>query len=128
MVKEAEANAGDDKTRREKIEKRNNLDTMLYQADKTLSENSDKLDPADKKALEDVLADAKKDLESDDDARIDSAQQRVEAELHKMAEKLYKAPEDGAGPAPGAAPGEGAAPGGDEEIIDAEYTEEKGDQ
>ena len=52
---------------------------MLYQAEKTLSENSDKLDPTDKKGLEDVLADAKKDLESDDDARIDSAHQRVEA-------------------------------------------------
>jgi len=127
MVKEAEAHAGDDKARRESIESRNQLDSMIYQAEKQLSENSDKLDPSDKKGLEDVLADAKKDLESEEGARIDSARQRVEAELHKMAEKLYKAPEEGAGAPPsGSADASGSA--ADEDIIDAEYTEEKSDQ
>ena len=104
MVKEAAANASDDVARREGIEKKNQLDSLIYQAEKTIAENSEKLDDADKTALEAAIADAKGDLESDDATKIDAAKQRVEAELHKIAEKLYQnesaSPEGG--PAPGA--------------------------
>ena len=73
-----------------------------------------------------ALAEAKKDLESDDPARIDAALQRVQAEMHKLAETLYKAePDAQAGPAgDGAGPAQGAA---DDDVIDADYTEEKPD-
>ena len=93
-----------------------------------MSESAEKLDEADKTSLEASLAEARKDLESDDDARISAAHQRVETELHQLAEKLYKSEAQGAAAA-GAAPGqeaEGAAPEADD-VIDAEYTEEKGD-
>jgi molecular chaperone DnaK len=127
MVKDAEAHAAEDRTRREKIEKKNRLDTMIYQAEKTLGESADKLEADSKKKLEDVLAEAKKDLESDDVARLDAATQRVESSLHEVAQALYRTEAQAGGGAEAASgAGEGGKP--DEEVIDAEYTEEdKGD-
>jgi molecular chaperone DnaK len=128
MVRDAEAHASEDHARREQVEKHNQLDSMIYSAEKTLTENGDKLAPADKARVESVLADAKKDLESNDAARMDAARQRVEKEMHGVAEALYKAQQDGG--AAGGAPGGGPPPGGTtgEDVIDAEYTEEKGDR
>lgn len=127
MVTDAEANAAADQSRREGIEKKNNLDSMIYQAEKTISENGDALDADEKKNLEAVLAEAKVDLETGDNDKIDAAHQRVESELHKVAEKLYKASAD-AEPGEGAPSEEGAtkAPD-DDDVIDAEFTEEKQD-
>ncbi len=130
MVKDAESHASQDKERREAIEKKNNLDSMVYQGEKQLSENGEKLDDAMKSGLENALAEAKKDLESDDAGRIAAGLERLQAELHKIAEALYKA-EAAAGASAGddgAAPGGDAAAGGggsDDDVIDAEYTEEK---
>jgi molecular chaperone DnaK len=124
-MRDAEAHAAEDHSRREGIEKKNNLDSMIYQAEKTLSESSEKLDDSQKAALEGVLADAKKDLESEDAARIDAAFQRVQTELHKVAEVLYKAEAATSDPAGGA--GESAGGGGaaaDDDVIEADYTEE----
>ncbi len=121
MVKDAEAHASDDKARRESIEKKNNLDSMIYQAEKTLAENGEKLDDAMKSGLEGVIAEAKQDLESGDAARIDAGLQRLQAELHKVAETLYKAEAaqaDAGGPGPDAG---SSSP--DDDVIDAEYTE-----
>ena len=127
MVTDAEANAVADQSRREGIEKKNNLDSMIYQAEKTVSENGDALDADEKTNLEAVLAEAKVDLETGDNDKIDAAHQRVESELHKVAEKLYKAQAD-AEPGEGAPSEEGAtnAPD-DDDVIDAEFTEEKQD-
>jgi molecular chaperone DnaK len=121
MVNEAEAHAAEDKGRREAIEKKNQLDTLIYGAEKMLRENADKLPADEKKGLEETLEQARKDLESDDAGRIDSARQRVEQATHKVAELLYKAQTAGGG---AQAPGAGAKAEGD--VIDAEYTEEKG--
>ncbi len=125
MVKDAESHASDDRERRESIEKKNNLDSMIYQGEKTLAESEEKLDASQKAGLEGVLADAKKDLESEDAARIDSALQRLQTELHKLAETLYKAEAATAEQAAGA--GESAAGGDaheDDDVIDADYTDE----
>ena len=128
MVKDAEANASDDATRRDGIEKKNQLDSLIYQAEKTIAESADKLDDADKASLESALTDARADLESGDAAKLDAAHQRVEAELHKIAEKLYKTESAGAEPGagPAGAPGE-SAPHDDEDVIDAEFTQENED-
>ena len=128
MVKDAEANASDDASRREGIEKKNQLDSLIYQAEKTVAESSDKLDDADKASLESALTDAKADLESGDAAKLDAAHQRVEAELHKIAEKLYKAESAGTEPGaePSGAPGESAR-SDDDDVIDAEFTQENED-
>ena len=125
MMAEAEANATEDKAHRESIEKKNNLDSMIYQAEKTLAESKDALDPDEKSSLESVLAEAKTDLESGDSEKIDAAFGRVEAELHKVAEKLYKAQAEGAAETADA-PGDDAPPQ-DDDVIDAEFTEEKSD-
>jgi molecular chaperone DnaK len=121
MVQEAEANASADKARRESIEQRNQLDSMIYQAEKTLAENADKLDEGEKTTIESVLADARVDLDSGDAAKIDAARQRVEAELHKVAEKLYRTDAAGAEGSSPANDGAGAAP--DDDVIDAEFTD-----
>ena len=128
MVKDAEANASDDAARREGIEKKNQLDSLIYQAEKTIAENAEKLDDADKTSLESALKDAKADLESGDVAKLDAAHQRVEAELHKIAEKLYKS--ESTGPEAGASPaGESreSATHPDDDVIDAEFTQENDD-
>jgi molecular chaperone DnaK len=128
MVREADAHASEDQTRRETIEKRNALDSLIYNAEKTVRESGDKVPEEEKTKIEEVLKEAKADLESDDLARIDAANQRVEQAMHKIAEVLYKAqPEEGAEGPPGAGgPGESAPGGEDGDVIDAEYTEEKG--
>jgi molecular chaperone DnaK len=131
MVGEAEAHAAEDKGRREVIEKHNQLDNLIYNAEKMLRENGDKLPGEEKKRLEETLQEARKDLESGDVGRLDAARQRVEQATHKAAELLYKA-QTGGGAAPGGEPqaGGGARPEGDGgsegDVIDAEYTEEKG--
>ena len=126
MVRDAEAHASEDRSRREVIEKHNALDSMIYQAEKTLTENKDKISAADVQAVEAAVADARKDLESGDAAKLDAARQRLEQALHKVAEVLYKAQAGQAGAAAGSpgAGSAGSAPEGD--VVDAEYSEEKG--
>jgi len=132
MMREADAHAAEDTAKREAVEKHNALDSLIYQAEKMLEENAEKLADSDTQAVKSALEDAKKDLESDDLAKLDAARQRLEQEIHKVAEVLYRseAPEDQAAGAAGGngspGPSEGGAP--DEgEVVDAEYTEEKGE-
>jgi len=132
MVEEASTNATADAERREGIEKKNQLDSLIYQAEKTIAENGEKLEEADKTALEATITDAKADLESGDAAKLDAARQRVEAELHKIAEKLYKSEsagaEGGMPPDPSASgAGSDAGKGADDDVIDAEFTQENDD-
>ena len=127
MVKEAEANASADAERRALIEKKNQLDSLIYQAEKTVADNQAKLDETDKQAVSSALVEAKADLESGDVSKLDAARQRLETQMHKLAEKLYKdASASGgaeAGGASGPAGGSGGKPGGDD-VIDAEFTQE----
>jgi molecular chaperone DnaK len=121
MVSDADTFASEDRTRRELIDKRNALDSLLYQAEKTLGENVENLSDEDKAAVESVLESAKKDLDSDDVALLDAAHQRVETELHRVAEQLYKSQAEKES-APPADAGE-ASRTPEDDVIDAEYTE-----
>jgi molecular chaperone DnaK len=125
MMLDAEQHAVEDAARKESVEKHNALDGLIYQGDKQLSENGDKLSDAERSSIETALGDARKELESDDPAKLDVARQKLEQELHKLAEALYKAQTAN----DGAAAGSDAPPAGDEpedaEVVDAEYTEEK---
>ena len=132
MVKEAEANASADADRRALIEKKNELDSLIYRVEKTLAENEGKLDEADKQAVSSALTEAKADLDSGDVAKLDAARQRVETQMHKIAEKLYKGEAGAAGSADasgadassgGASDREKGSKGGDD-VIDAEFTQE----
>ena len=94
MTKEAELHAAEDKQRKEAVETKNQLDTTIYQLEKTLKESGDKL-PADKKTkIESALADAKKDLESNDPAKMKAAMEKlteVGGELYAEAQKAAQA-------------------------------------
>ncbi|HET8637002.1 MAG TPA: molecular chaperone DnaK [Acidobacteriaceae bacterium] len=129
MAKEAEAHSAEDKTKREEIEARNGLDSMVYNVEKMLKENGDKVSGAEKSDVESALADAKKTLEgSPSAADMNAAREKLTSASHKLAEAMYKA--NAAGPAAGAPPtdGEAAAAGTtdekkDEGVIDAEYVD-----
>ncbi len=123
MVNDAEGHAGEDKERRERVEKKNHLDSMVYSADKQLSEHGDKLAGDDKKGLEEAIAAARQALEGEDTVALEAAGQTLEQSLHKLAELLYKQGETGAAEAADAS----ASSDDGEDVIDAEYTEEKGD-
>jgi len=105
MTKEAELNASEDKKRREAVETKNQLDSTIYQLEKTLKDAGDKL-PADKKTtIETAIADAKKDLESNDGDRMKAAMEKlskVGAELYAEAQAAAQAAGAGAGATPDA--------------------------
>ncbi len=127
MAKEAEAHASEDKAKREEIEARNQLDSMVYQVEKTLKEHGDKISGDEKGQVESAIADAKKALEGTDAAAMNSARERLTQASHKLAEVMYKstqAPQDGAGAGPQAGQAQNnAGEKKDEGVIDAEYVD-----
>ncbi len=126
-VKEAQSHSSEDKKRREAVEAKNQLDSIVYATEKLLSENADKVPAEDKTAIEAAVSDAKKVLETkaDDAEALRKAAQDVQKASYKVAEALYKnAPAPEAGPAAaGASSGGGAKPADD--VIDAEVVDEK---
>ena len=129
MAKEAEAHAAEDKEKREEVEARNTLDSMVYNIEKMLKDSGEKVQAADKTEVEAALAEAKKALEGTDAAQMKAAHEKLTQASHKLAEAVYKA--TAAQAAPGAepgAPGAGEAPPAgeqkkDEGVIDAEYVD-----
>jgi molecular chaperone DnaK len=129
-VKEAESHRGEDQKRRESVEAKNQLDSIIYATEKLVQENGDKVPASEKAAVESAIADAKKVLETKagDTEAMKKAAQDVQKASYKIAEALYKtAPPEGG--AAGAAPGAGGAPGASsakaDDVIDAEVVEEK---
>ena len=109
MVKDAEAHEAEDKRRKEAVEARNQLDSLVFQMEKMLTESGDKVDPAAKAEVERGIEDAKRILEENKDAKeadvFKTAFETLQKSSYKMAEQLYR----GAG-----ATGDGGgAPGGD---------------
>lgn len=133
MVKDAEAHEADDKARRESIEARNHLDSAVYQAEKLVNDNRDKIPEAERAEVEREIEAAKKVLEANREAKdagaataLKNAEEQLKKSLFKIGELMYKSA-GAAGPAPGPQQGPaGAAAGGkkDEGVIDAEFTEE----
>jgi molecular chaperone DnaK len=91
MVKDAEAHAADDQTRREAIEARNQADALVYQVEKTYSENKTKLAAADATRVEQALEGAKAAVKGDDVNAIRSATTELQQASHAMAQALYQA-------------------------------------
>ena len=128
MMREAESHAEDDKKRREVTDARNQVDGLIYQIEKTLSENKAKVPASDVTRIESAIASLKKASEGDDAAAIRSWTDELQKASHAMAEALYKQAQSGpaaGGPAgeaptPGATPGAGAS--GD--VIDAEVVDD----
>ena len=112
MVKEAEANAENDKKEREKVEVRNEADSMIYQTEKTLKEMGDKVNAADKQRIEEAVAALKKAIEGGDTADIKSKTEALQQAAYKIAEEMYKQQGTGAAGAAGAGAAGGAADSG----------------
>ena len=130
MAKEAEAHSAEDKEKREEIEARNQLDGLVYNIEKMLKENGDKVSGSEKAEVETALADAKKVLEDKPTAAdMNAAREKLTQASHKLAEAMYKANASSAGagvpPTDGEAAAAGTADEGkkDEGVIDAEYVD-----
>src|SRR5512136_409597 len=89
MAKEAEAHAAEDKSKREEIEARNQLDSMVYQVEKTLKEHGDKISSDDKGNVEAALADLKQAVQSDDLNRIKKATDELQNMFYALSQQMY---------------------------------------
>ncbi len=124
MVREAEGHAEEDRKKKEGIEARNQLDSLIYSTEKLLNENRAKLTEADVKAVEEAVADGKKTLETagHDLSAMRHATEKINAASHKIAEELYK--KASASGAPGAAGQGGEEAGKQGTVVEAEVVDE----
>ena len=94
MVKDAEEHAEEDKAKRELIETKNQAESLIHGTEKSLTENSDKINEDDKKSIEDAISQLKASLESDDAAKISSDLEVLTQEAMKLGEAIYKSQEE----------------------------------
>ena len=120
MIKDAEDHAAEDAKRREEADARNQAESTIYQTEKFVSENEDKI-PADKKStLESAIAEAKTAFEGSDVDAIKAAVEKVNTEAQAVGQAIYEA-----SAAEGAEAGEGASAGSDDDdVVDAEVVDE----
>ena len=125
LVKDAESHAADDAAKREAVEKRNQLDNFVYQTEKLIKENGDKIPDELKEKLETSLKEGKEAVESQDPEKISLAMDSIEKLNHQMAEAMYKAAQSGSetGYEEAAASGFDQAGAADDNVIDAEFDE-----
>ncbi|MCU0541135.1 MAG: molecular chaperone DnaK [Oscillatoriaceae cyanobacterium Prado104] len=126
MVKEAEANAAADKERRERIDRKNQADSLAYQIEKQLAELGDKVPDADKTKVEGLIKDLRDAIAKEDDEAIKRLTTELQQAFYTVSSNLYQqagGPTDGPG-GPTGGPGAGPAGGGDD-VIDADFTEGK---
>jgi molecular chaperone DnaK len=129
MVREAESNAGADKERREKIDRKNQADSLIYQADKQIKELGDKVPAADKTKAEGLIAELKEAVAADNDDKIKTLIPELQQTLYTIGSNIYQQ-SGGATGAPeepnddgGTPPSSGGSDGDD--VIDAEFSETK---
>ena len=131
MVKDAEAHAAEDARRREEVESRNRADTLVYQTEKLLKEQGDKLPAEDRDAVEGRLAELKTAMGGDDIDAINNATEALMSASQQFTQKLYdQAAADESAGAAGAAGGAGGADAGasqpqDDEVVDAEIVDDE---
>jgi molecular chaperone DnaK len=124
MAKEADAHASEDQTKREEVEARNSLDNMVYNVEKMLKDNGDKVSGSEKSDVEAALTEARTTLQGSASApEMNAAREKVTAVSHKLAEAMYKANSAGPSAAGEAASGAPAEEKKEEGVIDAEYVD-----
>jgi molecular chaperone DnaK len=131
MVRDAEQNASTDKERREKIDRKNQADSLAYQAEKQIQELGDKVPAADKTKVEGLVKELKEAVAKEDDEQIKRLTPELQQALFAVGSSIYQQQggEAGAGAgAPGADAGSasGTSSGGSgDDVIDADFTESK---
>jgi molecular chaperone DnaK len=133
LAKEAEAHASEDKKRVSEVEARNKLDNMVYQTEKLIKENREKLSDADAKAAEEAVEEARRSLNEGNLEKLNAALEGLTKASHRIAETLYKAQQAAGAAAAGNAGPSGSAggpeaggqqqPGGQGDVVDAEFVD-----
>ncbi|EGJ31530.1 MULTISPECIES: molecular chaperone DnaK [Moorena] len=128
MVKDAEANAEADQERREKIDRKNQADSLTYQAEKQIKELDDKLPAADKEKIEGLIKDLREAIGQEDDEKIKTLTPELQQALYSVSANLYQQAEGAAQATDADTPGPDAAASGSsggDDVIDAEFSESK---
>ena len=137
MVKDAELNAAEDKRKLELVQARNQADALVHSVKKSLTEHGDKLDAAEKSAIEAALKAAEEALKGEDKADIEAKTEALSSASQKLGEKVYaEAQAAQAAQAAASAPGGGSTQGGpsasaagtkpaDDNVVDADFKEVK---
>jgi molecular chaperone DnaK len=112
MVKDAEAHAVEDKKRKEAVEAKNHAETVLHVTEKTVAEHGTKLSDTDRRAIENAMADLREALKGNDAPLITTKASALQQQSTKLGEAVYAQSQPGA-----------ARPSGNENVVDAEFTE-----
>jgi molecular chaperone DnaK len=129
MVEEAQANEKADEERRELVERKNRLDQLVYQVEKTMNESKDKLPVELGQEVSTAVEEAREALKKEEPTAWDAAEEKLKAASQKMAEHLYKSTSEAGGPPEGGGPSAGGGDGGeeskkkDDDVIDADWSE-----
>ncbi|MFY7802820.1 MAG: molecular chaperone DnaK, partial [Limnoraphis robusta] len=126
MVREAEQNASTDRERREKIDRKNQADSLAYQAEKQISELGDKVPADEKTKIEALIKDLREAISQDDDEKIKTLTTDLQQALYTVSSNLYQ--QAGGAEAPGADVGNGdsassSSSSSSDDVIDADFTE-----
>lgn len=124
LIKEAEMHAEDDKKKKEVVEARNQADTLIYSAEKSIKDLGDGVDADTKANVEALIKDLRDVMTTDNVAEIKRITEELTQASHKLAEAMYKkaSAENPEGADMGAEDG-GPAPGGDDDVVDADFEE-----
>ncbi len=131
MVKDAEAHAAEDKKRKETVEARNHLDSLVYSTEKSLKEYDGDLDGSVKETIEDALKKAKQALEGQDAQAMRTAAEQLSQSSHKLAEAMYAkaSQQQQSAQQQGSTQADGQAGGGEkkkrDDVVDADFEEVK---
>ncbi|MGB3789112.1 MAG: molecular chaperone DnaK [Phormidesmis sp.] len=125
MVRDAESNADEDKARRERIDTKNQADSLAYQAEKQIEELGDKVPAEDKEKIEAQIKELKEALAAEDDDKIKSDMEALQQALYALSSNLYQqgAPAEGAAAPEDPTSGDDASTGSEDDVIDAEFSE-----
>ena len=123
MVKDAEAHAEEDRSRREEAEIRNNADSLVYQTEKVLREQGEKVTEEERTAVEGPLGELKTALNGSDNVAIKAATEKLMTASQAFSQKLYEAAARDTNATGTSASGQAA--GSDDDIVDAEIVDEK---
>ena len=125
MVKDAEANAAEDRKRRDEVEARNQADSLVYQAEKVLKDNADKIDASLRSEVEGKIEPVKQALKDNDVERMKSSSEELTTSMQKIGEQVYRQAQGAGAGAQSATgtdgPGSGKSAEGD--VVDADFKE-----
>ncbi len=120
MVKEAERNAAEDRAKRERIEAKNQAESLAYQAEKQLKDFGDKVSASEKSKVEGLVSDLRQAINKDDIDRVKSLSEELKQAMYAISSAMYQ--QSGSSTSTASSSGRGS---GDGDVIDADFTESK---